>query len=212
MAILTTLAEVLAPQRCALLVIDVQRDFVHPDGWSARRDPRAAALRDVVPVINALVRGARRAAVPVVYVTMEHGPEVDAPNYRARYARRDMTDEILCARGSWGAALDDTLLPPEPGDLRVVRHTYDAFARTSLHDLLQARGVETVVGTGVVTDLCVRTTLEHAFALGYYVVAVADATAAVPPEAARAALDHLARFVGEVVPAATVLELWSREA
>ena len=211
MAVLGTLEEVLAPERCALLVIDVQRDFVHPQGWSARRDPRAVALRGVVPVINMLVRGARRAGVPVVYVTMEHGPEVDAPNYQARYARRGMSEELLCTRGSWGAALDDTVLPPEAGDLRVARHTYDAFARTPLHDLLQARAVETVVGTGVVADLCVRTTLEHAFALGYNVVAVEDATASIDPAAARATLDHLARFIGHVVTAAGVLRAWERE-
>jgi ureidoacrylate peracid hydrolase len=207
-AVLTGLDEVLDPRRAALLVIDMQHDFIHRDGWSAHRDPAAADLRRVVPVINRLIAAARGARVPVCYVTMEHGPQIDAPNYRARYALRGMEAEVLCAAGTWGAALDEELVPPRPDDLRIVRHSYDAFAGTRLHAMLEERGVQSVVGTGVVTNVCVQTTLEHAFALGYYVVAVEDATATADPVVQRVALDNLRRFFGHVVPAETVVAQW----
>jgi ureidoacrylate peracid hydrolase len=208
--VLTTADELLRPGGCALLVIDVQRDFVHPGGWSARRAPEMPSLRGVIPVINGLVTAARAAAVPVCYVTMEHGPEVDAPNYQARYAARGMGEEILCAAGSWGAALDDELTPPGPGDLGIVRHSYDGFAGTGLDALLRARAVDVVVATGVVTNLCVQTTVQHAFALGYYVVVVEDGTAAADPDVQTMTLDNFRRFFGAVVPARVVAEHWKR--
>ena len=90
---------------------------------------------------------------------------------------------------------------PVSGDLTIVRHSYDAFEGTPLHGLLRARGVESVVGTGVVTNLCVQTTVQHAFALGYYVVVAEDATAAADPTVqavtlnnGRAALGYAGRW------------------
>jgi len=207
--VLTTLDELLGPAGCALLVVDLQRDFVHPDGWSARRTPGAVSLRRVIPVINALVDAARATAVPVCYVTMEHGREVDAPNYQARYAARGMGEEILCAAGGWGAALDDELTPPQPGDMTIVRHSYDGFAGTDLDAMLRARQVDVVVVAGVVTNLCVQTTVQHAFALGYYVVVVEDGTAAADPDVQAMTLDNFRRYFGPVVPARVVAEHWT---
>src|SRR5574341_2681654 len=98
--VLTALDDILAPPRCALLVIDMQNDFIHPDGWGGRRGPGVRSLRGIVPVVNRLIRCARSAGVPICYITMEHGPSLDAPNYQARYASRGMADEILCAAGT----------------------------------------------------------------------------------------------------------------
>ncbi len=207
--VLTDLAAILAPRRCALLVVDLQNDFVHPRGWSARHHPGTPSLRHVLAPVNRLVAAARTAGVPVAYVLMEHGPAVDAPNYRARYADRGMTGDLLCAQGSWGARLDEEVSAPQPGDLTIVRHSYDAFAATPLDERLRARGVETVVATGVVTNLCVQTTVQHAFALGYYVVVAEDATAATDPTVQAVTLDNFRRFFGPVVPADTVVRHWT---
>ena len=102
-----------------------------------------------------------------------------------------MEGDILCAAGTWGARLDGEITPPAPGDSTVVRHSYDAFEGTALDGLLRERGVESVVGTGVVTNLCVQTTIQHAFALGYYVVVAEDATAAVDPTVQAVTLEQL---------------------
>jgi len=207
---LTEMADVLAPKRCALLVIDVQNDFIHPQGWSARHAPETPSLRHVIPVINSLIAGARGADVPIAYVCMEHGPEIDAPNYRARYAARAMIDDILCAAGGWGAKLDDELTPPMRNDLVVVRHSYDGFAGTPLDSWLRAAEVETVIGTGVVTNLCVQTTVCHAFALGYYVAVASDGTAAASPIEHDMTLRNFSQFFGPVLTGTELLEHWSR--
>jgi len=206
--VLTAVPEILAPARCALLVVDVQHDFIHPRGWSARHAPDGPSLRHVIGPINRLIAAARQARVPVAYISMAHGPAVDAPNYRARYASRGMADDLLCAEGTWGAALDEELAPPAPGDLVTVRHSYDAFAGTTLDRALRARGVETVVGTGVVTNLCVQTTIQHAFALGYYVVVAEDGTAATDPTVQAVTLDNFRQYFGVVTSSDTIVQHW----
>jgi ureidoacrylate peracid hydrolase len=204
--VLTSLDAILAPSRSALLVVDVQHDFIHPEGWAARHG--SPSLRQVIPPINRLIGAARAAGVPVVYILMEHGPAMDLPNYRARYVARGMDGDILCAAGTWGARLDGEVTAPVAGDLTVVRHSYDAFAGTTLHDLLRQRGVESVVGTGVVTNLCVQTTVQHAFALGYYVVIAEDATATPDPTVQAVTLANFRQYFGPVVPSQTIQDHW----
>jgi ureidoacrylate peracid hydrolase len=150
--VLLSLDAILAPARSALLVVDLQNDFIHPDGWSARHHPGGPSLRHVLSPVNALIRAARGAAVPVVYI--------------------------------------------------------DAFEGTALHDLLRGRGVETVVGTGVVTNLCVQTTVQHAFALGYYVVVAEDATAAVDPTVQAVTLANFRQFFGPVETSEVIGRHW----
>ncbi len=206
-----SLDDVLRPGRAALLVVDIQHDFVHPRGWSARHGAGTAPLRRVIPVINRLIAAARTARVSVAYLAVEHGAAVDAANYRARYARRGMEGDVLCAVGTWGAALDEELTPPEPEDLRVVRHSYDGFAGTALDRELRARGVGTVVATGVVTNVCVQATVQHAFALGYHVVVVEDGTAAADPVVHSMTLRNIDDYFGWVAPSEYIRAQWTPE-
>ena len=207
---LTSLKAILRPARCALLIVDLQHDFVHRNGWGARHNPAAQSLRHVIPVVNRLIAAGRDAGVLVCYLTMEHGPGLDAPNYRARYAVRDMDGDILCAAGGWGAQLDAEVLPPQPGDVRVVRHSYDGFAGTPLDARLRADGREAVVAAGVVTNLCVQTTVQHAFALGYYVVVAEDGTASTSEAVQAMTLDNFRQFFGAVVPGDAIVRYWRR--
>ncbi len=203
-----SLEDVLRPGRAALLVVDIQHDFVHPRGWGARHGAETALLRPVIPVINQLIAAAHAARVSVAYLAVEHGPAVDAANYRARYARRGMDGDVLCAVGTWGAALDDELTPPGPGDLRIVRHSYDGFAWTTLDRDLRARGVEAVVATGVVTNVCVQATAQHAFALGYHVVVVEDGTAAADPGVHSMTLRNIGDYFGWVTQSEYIRAQW----
>jgi len=205
----TSLPEILDPRRTSLLVVDIQNDFIDPQGWSARMGGDVARLRRVVEPINALISAAREFGVLIAYICMQHGSDVDPPNYRARYSERGMTaDDMLCQRGTWGELLDVQLIPPHDDDIRIVRHSYDGFAGTNLHESLRAHGVETIVATGVVTELCVRTTVEHAFALGYYTVVAEDATASSSATVQDVTVDGLRRFFGPVVPSSEIIHCW----
>ncbi len=207
--ILSNIDEVLDPSRCVLLVIDAQKDFIDERGWCARNGLDVAPLRARIPVINWLVEHGRETAVAVAYVCMEHGPRVDARNYRARYASRGMEKEILCEEGTWGAELDDEITWPGPTDMNFVRHTFDAFAGSSLNAALRERGIETIVATGMVTNVCVLATVLGAFGLGYYVVVAEDGTAADGPEPHHFALDVVRQCLGFVLPAEEIAGYWA---
>ena len=185
--------------RVALLVVDVQNDFVHPDGKAGQAHGDVEPLLAAVDAINGLIRVARAAAAPVVYVQVTHSPVVDNPAYRARYAARGMSpDDLLCADGSWGAELYEGLESPLADDLTVTKHAYDAFAGGGLSEQLTSLGVDTIMVTGVVTELCVQGTVSGGFERGFHVIVPREATGSVDPDAAAAALALVTKYYGTV--------------
>lgn len=185
--------------RPALLAVDLQNDFVHPDGKVGRGGNDMQPLHDAVDGINRLIQAARASAVPVVYVRVTHSPAVDNAAYRARYALRGMsTDDLLCADGAWGAEFYPELEPPIAGELVVTKHAYDGFSVDDLPAHLAALGVDTVIVTGVVTELCVMGTVAGGFEHGFHIVVPREGTGSVDPAAAEASLALVAAFYGTV--------------
>ena len=183
------------------MIVDVQNDFVHPSGKVGRGTGDVAPLLAAVDAINTLVIEARGANTPIVYVHVTHSPDVDTPSYRARYTARGMSvDDLLCAEGSWGAEFYDGLEQPESDDLIVTKHAYDAFTVDDLTVHLNELGVDTIIVTGVVTELCVLGTASGGFERGFHVIVPREATSSVDPVAAEAALKLVANFYGSVVP------------
>lgn len=186
--------------RAALVVVDIQNDFVHPSGKVGKGNGDVAPLLAAVDAINRLIIAARRATAPIVYVHVTHSPAVDTAAYRARYVKRGMSvDDLLCAEGSWGAEFYDGLEQPESDDLIVTKHGYDAFAVSDLTARLNELGVDTIIVTGVVTELCVLGTASGGFERGFHVIVPREATSSVDHIAAEAALKLVADFYGSVV-------------
>jgi nicotinamidase/pyrazinamidase len=170
----------------ALVVVDVQNDFAHPDGSLFVEGGDA-----VVERINAEIVAARDAGAVVVYTQDWHPP--DTPHF----ADRGGTWPVHCVRDTWGAELHPDLLVADDAP-RVRKGTeeedgYSGFTvrdldtdtdlRTDLDPLLRARGVERIVVVGIATDVCVKATVLDGVALGYDTTVLADATAAVELEA-----------------------------
>ena len=199
--------ELLAPVRCALLVVDMQNDFVHPQG---RVGPgRAhASYASALATINSLIGAARTANVPVIYIRSEHGPGRDTGPYRAVRARRRRSPEGLCLVGTWGAEFAAELDAPRDGEQVVTKHGYDGFAASGLAETLAAAGRDAVVVSGVATTLCVPATVAGAFEHGLYAIVPREATAASDADQARAALLRISTHYGDVVSAAVVLDAW----
>jgi nicotinamidase-related amidase len=199
-----------APSETAVLIVDVQNDFVADKGWVGRAGGDMQPLQQAVDGINRLIAGARETGAHVFYITVEHGDHVDNGPYQARYERRGMKpDATICHAGTWGAALYEGLTGPAPADARLVKHGYDAFAIPDLAAELRRRGVRSVIVTGVVTELCVRSTAMSAFENGFFPVVPREATASDEPDVAREALHSLERWYAEITSVDDVLQRWS---
>src|ERR1051326_9038743 len=102
-----------SPAQTALLIVDVQNDFVADKGWVGRAGGDMRSLQQAVDGINRLIAGARKTGAHVFYITVEHGENVDSAPYQARYERRGMKPgSTLCHAGTWGAGLYDGLTAP----------------------------------------------------------------------------------------------------
>ena len=154
------------PARAALLLVDVQGDFLSPGlaELGAGYPERVARLLDVV----------RSAGLLVVHVHSFFAP--DRSDWMRRYRARG---QIPCVRGTEGAEVVPEASAVD-GEQVVEKQAFDAFLRTDLHERLRSAGVEVVLVAGLVTSTCVLFTATSAMQLGYQVAVVEDATADQP--------------------------------
>jgi len=191
-------------RRCALIVVDMQNAFV-AKGMSPLEVPIA---REIVPTINRLAVALRGAGGQVVWV---QNLVVDDASWSV-YLDRFMTPERRAAvvrvleRGSEGQALYPELVL-EAADLVVEKTRYSAFLRASsnLDDMLRARGIDTVVIVGTVTNICCESSARDAMMLNYNVVFVSDGNAALTDEAHNATLATLMQICADVMSAEEVI-------
>ena len=151
-------------RRCALLVVDMEHDFVH--GPMAVAGAPALADR-----LAPLVAAARGAAVPVVFATQEL--RVDGADVGRLVRFESVRSGAALREGSEGVRVVAEL-DPRPDDLYVVKRRFSAFFATDLDLLLRGRGIEQVVVCGIAAHVCCDTTSRDAFQLGYDPLYVVD--------------------------------------
>jgi nicotinamidase-related amidase len=177
------------PDRTAVVAVDMQNGFCHPDG-SLYAPGSEAAVDDVA----ALLDRARAAGAQVVFTRDVHPPaQFDDTHY---YDEFDRWGEHV-VEGSWEAEIVDDLAV-EPADHVVEKHTYDAFYETELDGWLSARGVDELVICGTLANVCVLHTAGSAGLRDYRPVLVEDAIGAIEPDHREYALDHAEWLFGEV--------------
>jgi nicotinamidase-related amidase len=181
--------ETFDPGETALLVVDMQNGFCHPDG-----SLYAPPSEDAIEPVAALVERARAAGAPVVYTRDVHPPEqFDDAHY---YDEFDRWGEHV-VEGSWEAEMVDELAP-EPDDHVVVKHTYDAFHETDLHGWLSAHGVGDLLVCGTLANVCVLHTAGSAGLRDYRPVLVEDALGYIEADHREYAVEHADWLFGEV--------------
>jgi nicotinamidase-related amidase len=175
------------PERTALIVVDMQNDFVSEGG--SLRVPDATAT---VPAIQRLIGLARRHGLRLIYTQDTHRD--GDPEWRIwpEHARED----------SWGWQIVDALAP-EPGDTVITKVRYDAFYGTPLDHLLRLWGIEALVICGTVANICVHYTAASAALRWYQVIIPRDATSALDPFDLESSLRQTAfLFAGRVTTVA----------
>jgi nicotinamidase-related amidase len=178
------------PKITALLTIDLQNDFLHPDGAygraGVRSDAIAALPARIAPLRDALrARGGLYISAQFTLVPGPTGPLI-SPHLKAL---RPFLTRGDFAPGSFGHALVDTL---QPADFTVEKVAYSAFWQTRLEFILRKTGVETLLVAGIVTNGGVASTLRDAHLRDLHTVMLTDGCAAFRPEVHDAALLSLA--------------------
>ncbi|VTU26696.1 Peroxyureidoacrylate/ureidoacrylate amidohydrolase RutB [Variovorax sp. PBL-H6] len=175
----------LAPRRTALLVVDMLNEFCKPGGLMV-----LPGYERLVPPQRSLIAAARAQGVPIFWVIQCHDP-------RLRRDRELLKRGTHCLVGSWGAEVIDDL-DARPEDFRVFKHRYSAFFRTDLDLMLKDMQCDQLVVTGVVTNICVRSTVHDAFFEGYEVVVPQDCCAATSEREQNSSLYDIATHFGVV--------------
>ncbi len=185
----------LEPDSAALVVVDMQNGFCHPDGSLYAPGSEAA----IEPVADAVAR-AREAGVQVVFTRDVHPPEQFEGNHY--YDEFDRWGEHVL-EGTWEAEIVEEL-PVKDDDHVVEKHTYDAFHETELDGWLSARGIDDLMICGTLANVCVLHTAGSAGLRDYRPVLLEDAVGCIEDAHREYALEHAEFLFGEVVPSADV--------
>lgn len=173
--------------RSALVLVDVLHAFFSPHG-----SLYYPAVEEVVEPLARLLAAARDRDALVVHAVERHHPGL-----------LDFEHAVIpphCVEGEPDAAYFDGFQPADrTREVEVVKRRYSAFFATELDLLLREQQVETVVVAGVKTNVCIRATIQDAFASGYRVVLPRQATNSNRPHLAAASLEDVGRYFGEVV-------------
>jgi len=210
---LRTLAERVDPSHTALLIVDLQNDFVDSEGSFAKMGVDVSMFQAIAPRVINLINAARKAEVPVIFVQMIHSrwTNSDAWIQRIRVSEKGWSDDKptlpYVVMGTWGAEWWTGLSPTET-DFVVTKHRYSAFTNTDLDLVLRSIKRKTVVVTGGETTLCLGTTAMDALMHDYYVVLPEDCVAGVNPETHKHGLQILDKFFGIVTTSSEIIRLW----
>ncbi|QEX19358.1 cysteine hydrolase [Hypericibacter terrae] len=174
----------LKPAATALLVIDLQVDFLSEQGYFARQGYDASALRAIIPAVRDLIAAARRAGCPIVYTRQGYRADLaDRTPYeqwRHKHAGLPVGEPSptgrLLVRGEPGFQIIPELTPA-PEDIIIDKTANGAFCATDLDHVLRARGITHLLFTGCTTDVCVHTTLREANDRNYQCLLVEDGCA-----------------------------------
>lgn len=195
----------LVPPTTALLVVDLQNVFMVEGQVLAN-----VHARDIVSNTNQLIAGARHAGSLVVFLrhTFSDEQPYRMTGWHQRMSYGPDGREVPLRPGQFGHALYQGL-DVQPRDLIVDKHRFSPFKPNSsaLHETLQARGIDTVIVCGTVTNICCESTARDAEMLGYRVFFIMDATAALSDEEHNASLLSMSSVFADVRTTAEMVQL-----
>jgi ureidoacrylate peracid hydrolase len=180
----------LQPERAAILVVDMLNEFLEPGGEMVLLEGRR-----VIEPLNRLLDAGRQLGMRVVWLCDEH-PTADDREFEKRVPH--------CRAGTWNAGIIEAM-DVAPDELRIPKRRYSGFFGTDLDLRLREWGIDQVVVTGVVTNICVRSTVHDAYFLGYDVFVPEDCVAATSDREQASSLYDIDTHYGDVVTSEELL-------
>ena len=192
------------PASTALVIIDMQRDFIEPGGFGETLGNDVSQLAAIVPACRAVLRAWREVGGMVVHTRESHRSDLsdcppakrDRGNPKLRIGDAGPMGRILVA-GEPGNQIV-AALAPEPGEIVVDKPGKGAFYATPLHDTLRSNGITHLIFMGVTTEVCVQTSMREANDRGYDCLLLEDCTESYFPQFKAAALEMM-RAQGAIV-------------
>jgi len=200
---LTTLKEMVDPKHAALLVVDVQNDFCHPEGVLAKQGRDITLIREMVPRLLSFIDQAKLFNLPIIFIKVSHSRWEDSPVW---LSQKRPFEKLVCSEGSWGAEFYKVV--PQEADRIVTKYRFNAFIGTDLDLILRSRGIKTLIMTGVATNVCVESTARDGYQRDYYIVFLDDCTATYSLEEHKATLFNIDRYFGTVATSDQVVKAW----
>jgi nicotinamidase-related amidase len=192
------------PERTALVVIDMQRDFIEPGGFGETLGNDVGLLAAIVPTVRKLLDLCRQSGITIIHTREAHRPDLsdlppakrDRGSPKLRIGDPSPMGRILIA----GEPGNDIVAAcaPLPGEIVIDKPGKGAFYATPLGDILRLKGMTHLLFAGVTTEVCVQTTMREANDRGYDCLLVEDATGSYFPEFKAAAMEMI-RAQGAIV-------------
>ena len=188
---------VFQPEHVALVIIDMQRDFVNPGGFGEALGNDVSLLRKAVQPALQVLEAARKASILVIHTREGHRPDLsDLPP--SKKARGKLATGIgdpgpmgrILVQGEYGHDIIEEL-KPAPGEPVIDKPGKGAFYATDLEAILRSRNIRQLVVCGVTTEVCVNTTVREANDRGFDCLVLADCVASYFPEFQRVALEMI---------------------
>jgi nicotinamidase-related amidase len=186
------------PATTALVVIDMQRDFLEPGGFGEMLGNDVSLLQRVVAPLQAVLAAARDAGLVIVHTREGHRPDMsDCPPAKQARGRSEMGIGSLgpkgriLIRGEFGHDIVDALAPL-PGEVVLDKPGKGSFYATDLELMLRNAGITSLIVTGVTTEVCVHTTVREANDRGFECLVLEDCCGSYFPEFHRVALEMVA--------------------
>jgi len=177
--------------KTAILVVDMQNAFVRQGGYFDIIGHDVSATGRIIGPCRKIVSTGRQKGIRIIYMQMEYSPEwIDKvePSYPARYKSKALSllrqnpelRDKLPIHGTWGATIIEELYPHQ-NDIVVQKQKHDGFIGTDLDNILRSNDIRYLIFTGTATNICVESTLRHAFSLDYFAILIDDAVSQAGP-------------------------------
>lgn len=187
------IADQLRPGKTALIVVDVQNDFCHIQGVFGMRNRDLSQIEEAVNNLLPFIDRCRQFNLPIIFVRTVHSHWTNSDSWIGRLegAAREM---LICRPNSWGAEFYK--VEPQTDDFIVTKHRLSGFVGTDLDLVLRSKGIESLLVTGVATNVCVETTARDGFNLDYRVILVEDCCGAFSPEEHASTVTNVTKYFG----------------
>jgi nicotinamidase-related amidase len=206
------------PATTALLIIDMQRDFLEPAGFGELLGNDVSLLARVIEPLAAVLALARAQAMMIIHTREGHRPDLaDCPPSKLARGRLEVgigspgPNGRILVRGEYGHDIVDELTPL-PGEVVLDKPGKGSFYATDLELILRNGGIRNLIVTGVTTEVCVHTTVREANDRGFECLVLGDCVGSYFPEFHRVALEMVAAqggIFGWVAGSAELLQAMS---